>query len=179
MLIVRISWIVRIARRGAQITPRDEANVYRFVERFASAMAEGGLPRMPARIFTALLCSESGSMTAAELAEYLQASPAAISGSVRYLINIGMVNREGVPGSRQHHYRVPDDVWDQMVVIENRQTARWAALLREGAEVTGPGSPAGQRISESADYMDFLGNEVLEIMKRWHEYLAAKRTGSA
>jgi DNA-binding transcriptional regulator GbsR (MarR family) len=153
--------------------------VYRFVERFASAMAEGGLPRMPARIFAALLCSEPGSMTANQLADYLQASPAAISSSVRYLIGIGMVNRESAPGSRQHHYRIPDDVWDQMVVIENRQTARWAALLREGVEIAGPGSATGRRISESADYMEFLGSEVLAIMKRWHEYRSAKQSGPA
>ena len=137
-------------------------------------MFESGLPRIPARIFTALLCSDNGSMTASELAGYLQASPAAISGGVRYLINIGMINRQSEPGSRHHHYRIPDDVWDQMVVIENRQTARWAQLLREGIEVAGPESPAGRRIAESADFMEFLGQEVLAIMKRWHEYRDAK-----
>ena len=39
----------------------------RFVERFASVLAESGFPRMPARMFAALLASESGRMTAAEL----------------------------------------------------------------------------------------------------------------
>lgn len=137
-------------------------------------MAEGGLPRMPARIFTALLCADSGSMTANELADYLQASPAAISSSVRYLINLGMVNRESEPGSRQHHYRFPGDVWDQMIGLEQRQIVRWTHMLREGIEVTGPESLAGQRITESAEYFEFLRSELAAMTRRWHEYRAAR-----
>ncbi len=49
--------------------------VARFIERFAGVLVEGGVPRMPARVFGALLCSDSGRMTAAELAEALQVSP--------------------------------------------------------------------------------------------------------
>ena len=41
---------------------------------------------MPARVFSALLATDSGRLTAAELAERLQISPAAVSGAVRYLI---------------------------------------------------------------------------------------------
>ena len=65
-------------------------------------------------MFAALLATDSGSLTAEELA-LLQASPAAVSGGVRYLIGVGMISREGAPGSRRHHYRVPDGVWDEVV----------------------------------------------------------------
>jgi hypothetical protein len=34
--------------------------VSRFIERFASALAEAGMPRMPARVFVALLCAREG-----------------------------------------------------------------------------------------------------------------------
>jgi DNA-binding transcriptional regulator GbsR (MarR family) len=64
---------------------RDDAAVGRFVERFAAILEDSGVPRMPARVFVGLLATDSGSLTAAELAERLQASPAAISGAVRYL----------------------------------------------------------------------------------------------
>ncbi|HEX7994495.1 MAG TPA: MarR family transcriptional regulator, partial [Streptosporangiaceae bacterium] len=94
---------------------RDPVAVARFIERFASVLVEAGIPRMPARVFSALLATDSGRLTAAELADQLQASPAAVSGGVRYLIGVGMVSREGEPGSRRHHYRVPDHVWDEVV----------------------------------------------------------------
>jgi|GEM_PF-5374476 len=62
--------------------PRNDEAVRRFVEDFASALAEMGVPRMPARVFVALLTSDSGRLTAAELAARLRASPAAMSGAV-------------------------------------------------------------------------------------------------
>jgi DNA-binding transcriptional regulator GbsR (MarR family) len=55
----------------------------RFIERFASVMEESGIPRMPARVFAALLATDSGRLTSSELAELLQVSPAAVSGAVR------------------------------------------------------------------------------------------------
>ena len=48
---------------------RDPAAVARFVERFASVLVEAGIPRMPARVFSALLATDSGRLTAAELSE--------------------------------------------------------------------------------------------------------------
>ena len=72
---------------------RDEEAVRRFIERFALDLAEAGMARMPARVFAALLADDDGRLTAAELAELLQVSPAAISGAVRYLAQLRMVSR--------------------------------------------------------------------------------------
>ena len=75
-------------------TARDPAVVSRFVERFAQVFVEAGMPRIASRIFVALVATDSGRLTAAELAEQLRASPAAISGGVRYLIQVDLVSRE-------------------------------------------------------------------------------------
>src|SRR5258707_14378670 len=82
---------------------RDDDAVSRFTERFAAVLTEAGIPRMPARVFAALLAADSGRLTAAELAGQLQASPAAVSGGVRYLIGVGMVPRQGRPGIHRPH----------------------------------------------------------------------------
>ena len=50
---------------------------------FAFLLTESGVPRMPARVFASVLAEDAGALTAAELAERLQVSPAAISGAVR------------------------------------------------------------------------------------------------
>src|SRR5215467_8982466 len=104
---------------------RDAGAVLSFVERFASVLTEAGIPRMPARVFAALLASDSGKLTASELSGMLLASPAAVSGGVRYLIGVGMVRREGEPGSRRYYYRVPDDVWDEVIRLRDRLMAKW------------------------------------------------------
>jgi predicted transcriptional regulator len=152
--------------------------VSRFVERFASVLLEAGIPRMPARVFAALLATDSGRLTAAELAHQLQASPAAVSGGVRYLVSVGMVRREGEPGSRRHHYRVPDSVWDEAISGRDRLMARWSAVLRDGIEVVGPETPAGARLAESVQYFEFVSAELPRVLARWQERKAALARGS-
>jgi hypothetical protein len=74
---------------------RDRQAVLRFVERFAGGLVDAGMARMPAQVFTALLATDSGRLTAAELSELLQASPAPISDAVRYLIQLDMAAGSG------------------------------------------------------------------------------------
>jgi predicted transcriptional regulator len=152
---------------------RDDAAVSRFIEDFASALVEMGVPRMPARVFTALLTSDSGRLTAAELAARLQASPAAVSGAVRYLIQIGMARRESEPGSRRHYYRAPDNVWGEVIGIRDHLMARWTSVLREGVDLLGADTPAGARVAESVRFFEFVSSELPLVIARWRENQAA------
>jgi predicted transcriptional regulator len=162
----------------AQQAVRDDAAVGQFIERFASVLVEAGVPRMPARVFVALLTADSGRLTAAELAAQLRASAAAVSGGVRYLILVGLVSREGEPGSRRHHYRVPDDVWNELLLQRDRLLQRWADTLRDGAEVLGAGTPAGARMADSAEYFDFVNAELPPLLSRWQAHKAAKQAAN-
>ena len=159
----------------ADVVPAERAEdaVCVFTERFAGVLVEAGIPRMPARVFAALLAADSGRLTAAELAGQLQASPAAVSGGVRYLISVGLVSREGKPGSRRHHYRVPDNVWDEVIRSRDRLMARWAAVLRDGVKLLGEDTPAGVRLADSVRYFEFVGAELPHVLARWRERKAA------
>ena len=156
-----------VSRHGA--ADRDEKAVARFVEDLASALMEMGVPRMPARVFAALLTTDPGRLTATELADSLQVSPAAVSGAVRYLLQIGMVRRESEPGSRRHYYRAPDDVWDEVIGIRDRLMARWTGVLREGVEVLGADTPAGQRVADSVRFFEFVSRELPSVIGRWRQ----------
>ena len=164
---------------GAPACRADAEAVARFVEDFALALVEMGVPRTPARIFSALLTSDPGRLTAAELAGQLQASPAAVSGGVRYLIQVGLVRREGEPGSRRHYYRVPDNCWDELIRIRDRMMSRWTGVLREGVGILGADTPAGARIAESARYFEFVSSELPLVIKRWQEYRGGLDGGQA
>jgi len=160
--------------------PKDP--LFGYLERFSSVLVAAGIPPMPARVFVALLVAESGRLTAAELAERLRVSPAAVSGGVRYLIQVGLVHKERVPGSRRDYYRMPDDVWSDMFRLRDQVMQRWAALVREGIDLLGPGTPAGERLAGHAMFFDFVSAEMPEVLKRWEEYRAAPgalcKTGS-
>jgi len=153
--------------------------VLRFTERFGSVLVESGVPRMPAWIFAALLATDSGSLTSAELCDLLQVSPAAISGGARYLIGVGMIRREGQPGSNRHHYRVPDDVWDFLFRDRDRVLERFTATFRAGVGLLGADTPAGARMSESVDYFEFVSAELPAILAKWQAHKAAVNSVSA
>jgi DNA-binding transcriptional regulator GbsR (MarR family) len=152
---------------SADAAGRDPDAVRRFIERLASVLGEAGFPRMPARVFAGLLASDPGRLNAAELAELLQVSPAAVSGSVRYLSQVGLVSRESEPGSRRVGYRVPDDVWDQVLRLRDQVLGRLIATMREGVGVLDAGSAAGHRLTESIRYFEFVGAELAQLAERW------------
>jgi len=89
-----------------------------------------------------------------------------------------MVRREGEPGSRRHHYRVPDSVWDEVITGRDRLMARWTAVLRDGIEAVGAHTLAGARLAESVEYFEFVSAELPGVLARWQERKAALARGS-
>jgi len=144
--------------------------VTQFVERFATVFVDAGMPRIASRIFVSLLATDSGRLTAAELSDRLQASPAAISGGVRYLIHVEMISRERDPGSRRDHYRVADDVWHETFTQRDSLLNRWISTMAEGVEALGDDTPAGGRMAESVEFFQFMQKELEASLDRWREY---------
>jgi len=144
--------------------------VARFVERFAAVLIDGGVPRMPARAFATLLASDAGQMTAADLAEALQASPAEVSGAVRYLLQTRLIERVREPGSRRDVYRLGDDPWYEAIYRREPLIDRWQKALEDGIEAAGPDTPAGRRLKDSADFFAFLQQELPALLARWRQF---------
>ncbi|MEU2895043.1 GbsR/MarR family transcriptional regulator [Streptomyces sp. NPDC001273] len=151
-------------------TDRDPEAVSRFVEHFAAQLVEAGLQRMPARVFAALLASDTGVMTSAELGEQLRVSPAAVSGAVRYLAQQRMVSREREPGSRRERYRVHGDQWYEALTNREAVIRRWEDALREGVTSLGEHTPAGRRLAETLAFFEFVEKEVEAMMDRWRAH---------
>jgi hypothetical protein len=138
-----------------------------FTEQFAAVLAEAGMPRLPARVFAALLVSETGRMTAGQLAETLQVSAGGISGAVRYLVPLHMIRTERDPGTRRNVY-VADGSWYESLVSANPFLANGEGTLRDGVALLGD-SPAGERIAETLELVQFLKEESRAMLRRWHE----------
>ncbi|MFD8913043.1 GbsR/MarR family transcriptional regulator [Streptomyces sp. NPDC059575] len=149
---------------------RDPETVSRFVERFAAQLVEAGMPRMPARVFAALLSSDTGTLTSAELGEQLRISPAAVSGAVRYLAQVHLVSREREPGSRRERYRVHSDQWYEALTNREAIIKRWEEALRDGVSTLGADSPAGRRLSETLEFFEFIEKDVAGLMERWRAH---------
>jgi predicted transcriptional regulator len=164
------------ATASRELRSRDSVAVRAFIERFTTQLAQAGFPRTPARIFVALLTSDSSTLTAADLGDLLQISAASVSSGVRYLLHVGLATAEGEPGSRRLHYRMSQEVWQDIVQLRDRQFRAWAAELRQGVEALGPASPAGARLAETVRYFEFISGEMAGLLARWQSMFA--RAGS-
>ena len=141
----------------------------RFIERFALDLTEGGMPRMPARVFACVLADDRGHLTAGEIAERLQVSPAAVSGAVRYLVQARMLQRGREPGARSDHYGLSeDDPWYTAIADRTALLERWERTAGEGADLLGDAGPAGRRLRETQEFFAFVRREVPAMLERWH-----------
>jgi DNA-binding transcriptional regulator GbsR (MarR family) len=156
------------------VPERDPEAVRQFVERFASALTDAGFQRMDARVFAALHGTDSGRLTAAELAEILQVSPAAVSGAVRYLTQFNLIRREREPGSRRDTFVVENDSWYEAIVNRDEVILRWQASAREGIEALGPDTPAGRRMANSLFFFEFIYDELHDLIRKWQKVKAER-----
>lgn len=153
---------------------RDENAVHAFVERMALTFSTFGFPRMASRVLMTLESADEDGLTARELAERLDASPAAISGAVRFLANMGLVQRDPVRGSRRDLYRLPDNPWYEMAMSKGNIYKQFADITLEGIHaVGGKDTPAGRRIQDMHDLFMFIGDEVEGIFDRWQDSKSA------
>lgn len=160
--------------RGDQRAAREA--LPEFIEKFAAVLVAAGFPPMPARVFVALLISADGRLSSADLVEQLRISPAAVSGAVRYLTGLHLVHKERVPGSRREYYRMPADIWHQVMTMQTQVLVRWTGLLKEGMDLVGRDTDAGERMADHAAYFEFLTTEMPALFARWE---ASSRSGES
>jgi DNA-binding transcriptional regulator GbsR (MarR family) len=146
---------------------RDEQAVAQFVEAMAMTFADWGFPRMAARILMMLMTADEEALTAAELAERLGVSPPAISGAVRYLVQVGLLERRPVPGSRRDHYRMRDDAWYASSATKREAYKALADLADDGVRAVGAGSVSGARVGEMRDFFRFAHDEMVTLVEKW------------
>lgn len=149
---------------------RDEEAVRQFVERLSRMLADWGFPPMAGRVLVTLSVAEEDSLSAPDLAERLGVSPAAISGAVRYLIQLGMVAREPVPGSRRDLYRLVDDSWWEVALTKVGLYKTLADLVGEGIDALGgPQTHGGHTLAELRDFYLFMHKEIPLLYDKWRE----------
>ncbi|MBB5117917.1 MarR family transcriptional regulator [Streptomyces eurocidicus] len=165
------------APRGPRTAPqahgRDPEAVREYGETFTTVLMQSGMPKMTARVLASLCTSDAGSLTAAELAQRLQVSPATVSKAVAFLESQGLVRRERAEGRRER-YLVDDDVWYQSMIASARGTAQLAETARQGVGVLGSGTPAGVRLENIARFVDFVSESITRAANQAREILYTK-----
>jgi DNA-binding transcriptional regulator GbsR (MarR family) len=162
------------APRGAGAPPqahgRDPEAVREYEEAFTTLLMQQGLPKMMSRVLTCLFTTDAGSLTASELVQRLQVSPASISKAITFLEIQGLVRRER-DERRRERYAVDDDVWYQSMVAAARSNFRLAETARQGVAVLGPDTPAAARLENIARFVDFVAESIARSAEQAREVL--------
>lgn len=172
------------ARRRRQAAPRGQAAlaqghgrnaeaVREYEETFTTLLMQQGMSKMMARVLTCLFTADAGSLTASELVQRLQVSPASVSKAIALLESQGLVRREP-DERRRERYLVDDDVWYQSTIDSARGMAQVAEIARQGVGILGRDTPAATRLENMARFSDFISESILRAAAQGREVLYTK-----
>ena len=113
------------------------------------------------------MVDDDGRMTAAELAETLAVSPAAVSGAVNFLAQIGFLHRERERGSRKDVYVVDDDAWLGAMMRKDQTYAPMMTALDGALGGLGAEAPAAHRLWLMREFLSFVDEEMDGLAERW------------
>jgi DNA-binding transcriptional regulator GbsR (MarR family) len=163
--------------RGPEAAPqphgRDAEAVAEYEETLTTVLMASGVPKMAARVLTCLFITDAGSLTASQLAQHLQVSPASISKAITFLESQGLVRRER-DERRRDRYVVDDDIWYEAMIASARSLAQVIETARKGVGILGPGTPAATRLENIARFLDFVGESLTRAAEQAREVLHAK-----
>lgn len=138
-------------------------------ERLALMLTENGMQRMTARVLATLLFTDRTTLTMADLADELKASSGAMSGSLRSLVAVGLVERVPAAGDRREHYRLRDNAWAVLFTAQNDTLTAMRAAADEGLEDVPRTSPAHHRLTQMRGFYAFLAEEMPAVLQRWEQ----------
>ncbi|MEE4545764.1 helix-turn-helix domain-containing protein [Streptomyces sp. V4-01] len=152
---------------------RDPEALAAYEERFTTVMMQSGLSnKMMARVMVCLLTTDSGSMTAAELVQRLQVSPASVSKSIAFLEGQALVRRER-DERRRERYVIDENLWYQSMIASVEALTQQAEISRQGVGVLVSGTPAAVRLENVARFLDFVAESLARAAQQAREVLHA------
>lgn len=170
------------APRGSEAPPqahgRDAEAVREYEELLTTVFMQSGMPKMMSRVMACLTITDAGSLTASELVERLQVSPASVSKAITFLDSQGFVRRER-DERRRERYVVDDDVWYESLMASARAIAQVVVTARQGVGVLGPGTPAATRLDNIARFLDFVSESTARAAEQAREVLYTKPEASS
>jgi predicted transcriptional regulator len=154
---------------SAELTPQESA----FIEEMGQFLGGYGMTPMAGRMWAWLLLCDPPEQTAAQIADALQASRGAISGTARILVTAGFIRRTTKPRDRREYFSSPPDALDSMLSNASVIYGRLRKIAEHGlaAAVDRPGAQA--RLKEFHEVISFIEIEVPRVIDRFLKERAA------
>ncbi|MCX6363231.1 MAG: MarR family transcriptional regulator [Actinobacteria bacterium] len=140
----------------------------RLVEEFGLLYEQMGGTRMGGRVSGYLLMCDPPVQSLTRIAEALGVSKAAVSGAVRSLLQLGVVERVSEPGRRGDSYRALPGQMDTMLGLNHVRTLH--ALLDRGLASVADRDQTHSNYALMSDlrrFSAFLETEIPGVIERW------------
>jgi len=135
-------------------------------EHLALTLVGAGMQRMGARTLAAFLFAEKDTLTAGDLADELGVSAGSVSGAVKMVAQMGLIERIHVAGSRREHFRMRDNAWTTLYSRQHSVVDDVLRAVEKGVDAVGPGR-AHDRLEYMRDFYTFLLNEAPMLVERF------------
>ncbi len=147
-----------------------------FIEDMGLLFEQGGHPRMAGRILGALLIAKPPYQSATQLADTLQASKGSLSTMTRLLLQMGLIERVGMPGHRSDYYRIKPGAWTALVRQTVYELTAMRQLAERGLELVDEGDvETRERLAEAHDLYGYLEREYPSLIAQWEERRTSPR----
>jgi DNA-binding transcriptional regulator GbsR (MarR family) len=142
------------------LTPAQSA----FIEEMGQFLGGYGMTPMAGRMWGWLLLCDPPEQTAAEIAEALQASRGAISGTARILASAGFIRRTTRRGDRREYFSSPPEALDSMLSNAGVIYRRLREIAEHGLAASGNSASAEARLREFHDVVAFIEAELPRLI---------------
>ena len=141
-----------------------------YVENCGLLFERWGLPRTAGRIWGWLHVCDPPRQTAQDLVDALHVSKGSVSMNTRLLESMGLLERIGVPMSRQSHYRLRDDGFEAILSMRIKGAKEARDIAEKGLRVLASAEPMRRnRLEQQRDFYAFMVAELELLLRHWQE----------
>ena len=148
--------------------PQDDFKEHEFIEDAGLIFESSGYPRMAGKIFACLLICRPPHQSANEISSMTGGSKASISSMTRWLLQLGFIERLGIPNKRGILYKIKDGSFTSLLQQRMSIIKDFVKLAERGLIfVTDKDSVQYERLKEIHGLNFYLERELPLMMERW------------
>lgn len=136
---------------------------------FGELFEAHGWQRLVGRVIGELLLAEPPYLSTVQLCERIGVSKSHLSSAIAVLDSARVLERFGVPGSRQHHYRLRHDAFVRWMDNAAEPTRALAGAADRALADVPAGSRAAEELTRLRDFYRFLARRFPELVREFEE----------
>jgi DNA-binding transcriptional regulator GbsR (MarR family) len=138
-----------------------------YIEEFGLLFDQMGVTRMAGRVFGYLIVSDEEAVSFNQIKDALQASKGSISGTLKQLRQMGMIEALSLPGDRKTYFRISNIQIGDILKSRIKQFTQFAEILERGIELKAKEDKTHHWLSEASTFYNWAGDQIEEIIDQW------------